>query len=271
MTTNDAAPGRSQEECADAFASRDFAPSRVPLITPFIISFCPDTLRPLDAPRELCVRFFHALDAETITEMLHGPNKWALDPRNFILAHSRENLIRAAAEGRVLLMTSERERIRSAVQADFNAAANGENASKAKGKDKWKKSHGVRFREIGGFLCNVKGMGLYRLTLAVRGLKLTLLTEHLEEKETEEETDDEAHDSVFLRGSPEDMRAHEHIHHALGWGRVYDHDLRRALYYAAYGNDNFSPRERVQERALRAAGQTAPRTQSDIPLRISSF
>lgn len=112
----------------------------------------------IERPKSLTIRFSRAADLEKVVDLYSGQRKAIIDPHNFIRARSFEELAEPVRSGAAALAIDENGDIRASALASVLDDGNG-------GKK--------NITEIGAVMCDVGGVGLSKVVIAMLGLKQT--------------------------------------------------------------------------------------------------
>ena len=109
-------------------------------------------------PESLTIRFSRAADLEKVVDLYSGARKDIIDPNNFVRARSFDELAEPVRSGAAALAIDENGDIRaSALASVYQDGKDGQN----------------NMTEIGAVMCDVGGVGLSKIIIAMLALKQT--------------------------------------------------------------------------------------------------
>jgi len=159
----------------------------------------------LERPESLTIRFSRAADLEKIVDLYSGQRKTIIDPHNFVRPRRFEELAEPVRSGAAALAIDENGNIRASALASVYRDGNG-------GKK--------NITEIGAVMCDVGGVGLSKIVLAMLALKQTF--------------DPRAGERVFAKVARDNAASNKVFASSLGWDQVNCPHESSTLYDVAY-------------------------------------
>lgn len=170
-----------------------------------------------ERPKSLTIRFSRAADLEQVVDLYSGDRKRTIDPKNFIRPRSYEELAGPVRSGAAALAIDEKGDIRASALASIYDDGNG-------GKN--------NITEVGAVICDVGGVGLSKIIIAMLGLKQTF--------------DPRAGDRVYAKVARDNVASNKIFASSLDWDTVTCPKEAGALYDIAYrGKTDQGRRDRL--------------------------
>lgn len=162
-----------------------------------------------ERPESLTIRFSRAADLEKIVDLYSGQRKKTIDPQNFIRPRSFDELAEPVRSGAAALAIDENGNIRASVLASVCDDGNGGRKN---------------ITEIGAVMCDVGGVGLAKVVIAMLGLKQTF--------------DPRAGDRVYAKVARDNTASNKIFSSSLDWDRVTCPREAGTLFDVAYRGSN---------------------------------
>lgn len=180
-------------------------PQRIARTSAFRALHASETLKSLNRPERLTVRFSRASDIENFVDLYSGPRKYQIDPKGFIRERSYQELVDSVSRGAAVLALDENGHIRASALAQ---------------RHNHKKNKAHTFTEIGAVMCDVSGVGLPKLVVGMLSLK--------------QQFDPKASARVYAKVAHDNTASNHVFDKSMRWERVRDERTRQSLFDAAY-------------------------------------